>query len=90
MSVDRHPWWAYVPPQRRDRLRRQVRRQRVWAWLRERRVRIGLALGVYLLLCLLPLLLGEPTLALVALLPVLLVPPVGYLAYRLTWLEFHR
>ena len=90
MSVHRHPWWSYVPPDGRNRLRRQVRLQRLWAWLRQRRVRIGLALAVYLLLCLLPLLLGEPTLVLVALLPVLLVPPVGYLAYRLTWLEFHR
>ena len=25
-----------------------------------------------------------------ALLPLLLVPPVGYLVYRLVWLEFHR
>lgn len=90
MSVHRHPWWQHVPSHRRDRLHLQVRGQRLWAWLRQRRVRIGLAVGVYLALCLLPLLLGEPTLVLVALLPVLLVPPVGYLAYRLTWLEFHR
>lgn len=90
MKMPFHPWWQHVPVERQRRLQRQVWKLRAWAWLRARKVRIGLALAVYLILCLLPLLLGEPTLVLVALLPVLLVPPVGYLAYRITWLDFHR
>lgn len=90
MRQPSHPWWSHLPAERQRQLARELPWLRFRAWLRQRRVRIGLALGVYLLLCLVPLLLGEPTLAAVALLPLLLVPPVGYLAYRLTWLEFHR
>lgn len=88
--MEQHPWWGYIPESHRPRLARQLMRLRLKAWLRLRRVRIGLALAVYLLLCLVPALLGQPMLALIAVLPVLMVPPVGYLAYRLTWLEFHR
>ena len=47
-------------------------------------------LGAYLLLCLLPLSLGLVTLTGFALLPLLLVPPVGYLIYWLVWKEFHH
>lgn len=85
-----HPWWRHLPAEHQRHVGRQLCWLRLQARLRERRALIALALVVYLLLCLLPLLLGEPFLAVVALLPVLLVPPVGYLAYRLTWLEFHR
>jgi hypothetical protein len=49
-----------------------------------------LILGFYGLLCLLPLLIGQPHLSMYALLPVFLVPPVAYLGYLLAWHEFHR
>ena len=43
----------------------------------------------YVLIWSIPLLLGEPLLTVFALLPLLLVPPVGLLIYRLVWKEFH-
>ena len=87
---DPHPWLAYVPaPQRRA-----AQRQRKWlqlrAWLGVRRHQIQLLLVSYLLLCLLPLSLGLVTLTGFALLPLMLVPPVGYLIYWLVWKEFHH
>ena len=90
MRSVKHRWWKHVDEQQRSALLREVRVLRFHAWLRQRRVQIGLTLAAYLLLCLLPLLLGEFVLTLLALLPVFFVPPVAYLAYRLTWLEFHR
>jgi hypothetical protein len=89
--TDPHPWWQHLPAERRSR--RQHARlvlRRLRAWLLLRRQQIGLASGFYLLLCLLPILLGRPALGLVALLPLLLVPPVGYLIYWLMWKEFHH
>lgn len=89
--ADPHPWWQHLPPERRrrrDHARLRLRRLRAWA--AQRRQLIGLSLGFYLLLCLLPVLLGLPALGVVALLPLLLVPPVGYLVYWLTWKEFHH
>jgi len=86
-----HPWWHHLPPERRrrrDYVRLLSRRAR--AWLLQRRQLIVSALAFYLLLCLVPFLLGVPALALMALLPVLLVPPVGYLVYWLVWKEFHH
>ena len=46
-------------------------------------------LGLYLLLCLVPLCLGLYTLVAFAILPLLLVPPVALLIYWLVWKEFH-
>lgn len=85
-----HPWLAYVPTPHR----RQAASQRRWlqlrAWLGVRRHQIQLLLVSYLLLCLLPLSLGLVTLTGFALLPLMLVPPVGYLIYWLVWKEFHH
>ena len=58
--------------------------------LRLRRVRIGAALFFYLLLALIPLAFGQPHLTGFALLPLVFVPPVTYLAYLIAWHEFHR
>ncbi len=85
-----HPWWRHVPPAQRAQRLWQIRRLRVMVWLGLRRNRILLILAFYLLLCLLPLLIGQPHLSAYALLPVLLVPPVAYLTYVLAWHEFHR
>jgi hypothetical protein len=41
-------------------------------------------------LCLLPLGFGQPLLTVLALLPLLVVPPVIYMAYLIAWHEFHR
>ena len=85
-----HPLWPYRPAKAQTplaRLRLQMRR--LWAWLKQKRQRIALVLIGYVLIWSIPLLLGEPLLTVFALLPLLLVPPVGLLIYRLVWKEFH-
>ena len=89
-AADPHPFWRYLPQQRqrrRDRLRLHSRR--CWSWLQGRRQRIGLILGVYSLSWSLRWLLGEPMITAAALLHLVLVPPLGWLVYRLVWREFH-
>ena len=90
MKPQKHPWWRHVPPAERGQRARQIHRMRWGSWFRQRRHRIQLILGFYGLLCLLPLLIGQPHLSVYALLPVFLVPPVAYLGYLLAWHEFHR
>lgn len=85
-----HPFWHHLPPERRSRTARwalQLRRLR--AWLGKRRQRVTLTLVVYLLVWSLPLLVGQPVITVFALMPLLLVPPVGWLVYWLVWKEFH-
>ena len=85
-----HPLWSYLPPERRTR--RAVfalRRRRCWAWLKQKRQRIGVVVLAYILIWSVPLLIGEPLMTVFALLPLVLVPPVGYLVYWLVWKEFH-
>lgn len=84
------PWWRHLPPGEQRRRRREIRRLRLKAWLNRRGSRIQLALALYLLFCLVPLLLGQPLLTAFALLPLLLLPLLGYLDYWLVWKEFHR
>lgn len=90
MSPIRSPWWAYVPAAQRRRRRWEILGLRCQARLARKDVRILISLGFYGVLCLVPLALGLPALAGVAVLPLLLVPPVGYLAYWLVWQEYHR
>ena len=85
-----HPWWQQLPPERRRRrLALQLQARRLRAWLAVRRQRIALTIAFYLLLCALPVGFGQPALGLVALLPLLLAPPVAYLIYWLVWLDYH-
>ena len=51
---------------------------------------ISLLLTSYLFACLVPLAFGLVTLTYFAILPLLLVPPVGFLIYWLVWQEFHH
>ncbi len=90
MKPKHHPWWRHVPPAERTQRARQIHLARWASWLSKRRHRLLLILGFYGLLCLLPLLIGQPHLSMYALLPVFLVPPVAYLGYLLAWHEFHR
>jgi hypothetical protein len=85
-----HPWWVHVPRSERAGRVRRLRWLRFREWLKRRGTRIRLAVLVYILLCVLPLLIGQPHLTMFALLPVLLVPPVGYMAYLLAWHDYHR
>ena len=85
-----HPLWRHLPPDQRTRQARLTLQARRWlAWLKQRRQRIALALGLYTLLWLIPLLFQQPLMSSVALLPLVLVPPVGWLIYWLVWQEFH-
>lgn len=85
-----HPLWHYLPEhQRSTRQLSAIRRRRLWAWLKQRRQRITTLLVGYVVIWTVPLLLGEPLMTVFALLPLLLVPPVGYLVYRLVWMEFN-
>ena len=86
-----HPWWHQLPPERRTRREHTIllyRRLRAWLWVR--RQRVLLTIGFYLLLCILPILFGLPALGVVALLPLLLIPPVGVLLYWLVWKDYHH
>lgn len=85
-----HPWWAHVPAAERAQRRRALGRTRFLSQLRRRRVRIAGALLSYVLLGLMPLAFGQPHLTVFALLPLVMVPPVAYLAYLIAWHEFHR
>ena len=87
---DPHPLWRY--PSRRPTNpghRRRLQRQRFWAWMQNRRQRISLLLTLYIVLWMLPLLWGQVLISLFALLPLLLVPPLGWLVYWLVWKDFH-
>ena len=85
-----HPLWQYLPAERRTmRSRLQLQLRRIWAWVNRRRQRISLAVGIYLVLWLIPLFFGQILITSFAVLPLLLVPPVGGLIYWLVWQEFH-
>ena len=85
-----HPLWPYRPAKAKTPLARlRLRLRRLAAWLKLKRQRIALVLIGYVVVWTIPLLLGEPLLTMFALVPLLLVPPVGLLIYRLVWKEFH-
>ena len=84
------PWLRYVPPAEQPRRLRQWRRQWLLAQWQRRRVRVAVLALLDLLICLVPWWMGLHSLTLLALLPLFAVPAVGYLAYWLTWQEFHR
>ena len=85
-----HPLWSFLPEESRTpQALRRLRRRRLWAWLKQKRQRIALVVLLYLLIWSIPLLIGEALLTVFAILPLVLVPPVGYLVYWLVWQEFH-
>ena len=85
-----HPLWSYLPRESRSRRSLfRLRFRRLWAWLKESRQRISAVLIIYILIWLIPLLLGQPLMTVFAFLPLVLVPPVGFLIYWLVWQEFH-
>ena len=86
-----HVFWQHLPPERKTRRARWIlSSRRLLAWSGGRRQRISIVVGIYLIFWTLPLLFGQPMISLFALLPLLLVPPVGLLVYRLVWKEFHE
>mgnify|MGYP006292495753 CR=1 FL=1 len=86
-----HPWWHHLPPERRNRTEHtRLLWRRVRSWLRLRRQRLLLTISFYLVLCMLPMLFGLPFLGVVALMPLLLIPPIGFLLYWLVWKDYHH
>lgn len=85
-----HSWWAHVPADQRRRLLHHNRRRHLQEWGSRKGVRICGLLALYAFLCLLPWWLGAAGLSLMAILPALLMPAVGGLAWWLTWKEFHH
>ena len=91
MNDEQHLFWQHLPQERKTRQARlMLQARRLNAWLGGRRQRIGLITIIYLILWSIPLLLGQPLISFFAVLPLLLVPPVGLLVYRLVWKEFHE
>ena len=88
---EQHLFWEHLPQERKTfQARWSLYLRRLFAWCYGRRQRIGLVIGVYLILWSIPLLHGEPLISFFAVIPLLLVPPVGILMYRLVWQEFHE
>ena len=87
---ENHPFWQHQSPQRKTaRARTTLKLQRFWAWLQGKKQRLAMVLGFYLMIWFIPLALGQPLITVFALLPLLVVPPVGLLVYWLIWREFH-
>ena len=88
--LDPHPLWQHHPAERRSlRSLRALQYRRGLAWINRRRQRIGIGVGLYLVIWLVPLLFNQVLITSFALLPLVLVPPVGGLVYWLVWQEFH-
>lgn len=85
-----HAWWSYVPEEQRSGRLKAAQRQRWQQCLARRRNQISFLVGIYATLCAIPLLVGINSLALLAGLPLLLLPALGYLIYWLIWKEFHH
>ena len=87
---DLHPLWRYPPPERQNwQESLRLRSRRLVARLQGRRERVVLVTTIYVLIWSIPLLVGQPLITVFALLPLLLVPPVGWMVYRLMWREFN-
>ena len=87
---DQNPFWPYLPEERRTRREHLgLRMRRKMAQMQGRRERLILVTSIYVVIWLLPLLVGQPLITVFALLPLVLVPPVGILIYWLVWKEFH-
>jgi len=86
-----HPWWHHLPADVRTQQHQfRILTRRLLAWLKRKPQRIALTVIAYLVTCAVPLLGGLPLISVVAILPLILVPPVGFLVYWLVWMEFHH
>ncbi|MEA5423974.1 hypothetical protein [Synechococcus sp. CCY9202] len=83
-------WWQYVPPAERRSRSWMLRRLRWSNRLRSRRFWLIGSLMIYVIGCSALLAFFPPSLALLALAPLLLLPMLGYLVYWLIWKEFHE
>ena len=87
---DQNPFWPYLREERRTAREHLILRlRRTIARLQGKRERLVLVTSIYVVIWLIPLLVGQPLITVFALLPLVLVPPVGILIYWLVWKEFH-
>ena len=87
---DQNPFWQYLPDERRTRREHlALKARRLLSHFQRRRERVILVTTIYVVTWLIPLLLGQALISVFALMPLLLVPPVGLLMYWLIWQEFH-
>ena len=87
---DQNPFWQYLPDERRTRREQlALKARRLASHFQGRRERVILVTTIYVVTWLIPLLLGQALISVFALMPLLLVPPVGLLMYWLIWQEFH-
>lgn len=90
MSRHDQGWWAHVPAHQRLSRRAGVGIHRLLDAIRRRSFVISALVCAYAFVCVGLLLSGTGAVALLAALPLLLVPPVALLAYWLLWKEFHH
>ena len=85
-----HPLWRYLPQERQNRREILVfRSRRLIARLQGRREQVILVTTLYIVTWSLPLLFGQALITFFALLPLILVPPVGWMVYQLVSHEFN-
>jgi len=85
-----HPWWHHIPVDKRSAVLRAVGRRRLRELMSRRRSQIIALVLIYALLCSLPIIMAWPSLVVLALLPLLLLPALAGLAWWLIWKEFHH
>ena len=85
-----HPWWRHVPSAEQTRALRQRRRRRIWNRLTSRKGLFSLLMLVNGGILITMAAAGAGPIALLALLPLVLMPALAGLAWWLTWQEFHH
>ena len=85
-----HPLWRHLPQERQNRREMFIlRNRRLIARFQGRRERVILVTTLYVVTWSLPLIFGQPLITFFALLPLILVPPVGWMVYQLVSREFN-
>ncbi|QPN65819.1 hypothetical protein [Synechococcus sp. CBW1006] len=85
-----HSWWRFVPPSEQAERKAILWRLRLRNRLNSRAFWLLLLLGFYAAVYLALVRLLSPPIVVLALAPMVLLPMLGYLAYWLTWKEFHE
>ena len=87
---DPHPLWRHLPQEQRTRFHKcRLETRRSLSWVKRRQQKIKIIAILYVAIWAIPWLLGQPIISIFAYIPLILVPPVGWLVFRLVWHEFH-
>ncbi len=87
-AKDQH-WASTIAPERRRQQRIKIALKKIQEFLKSERAKLIFLASIYALLLFLLAFSGLGPLAGLALLPLLLIPALAYLAYWLIWQEFH-